>query len=212
MNETELKIYEVAKMQFYNNGYYSTTVRDIAKEAGVNSGLFNYYYKNKYTIAKKMYDDIFYNIKALVRNHFDTEEHPAIIMGIMMRLHTYVLYSDSIVPFVVDALKEGIFEESILTTTAPMVKDIADYYHRDYSEQTLHLLLSITLATEKTCLTQKYHNLIDFPLEQIADVILKIHLQGFDLDKEVIQSLTIIIMEKFNELINEYPNFVELII
>lgn len=212
MNNTELKIYKVAKEHFYKNGYYNTTVREIAKSAGVNSGLFNYYFQNKYTVAKMIYDEIFYNIKNLTMRYFSDEKNPAIFMGVMMRLHTYTLYSDPIVEFVIDALKEGIFEDSIFNTTTPLVQDISDYYQKDFTGETLHLLLSITIATEKTCLTQKYNGLISYDLCKIANTILKIHLLGFDLDKAEITRCTESIIEKFEFIRSEHPNFVDLII
>ncbi|PAB60561.1 TetR/AcrR family transcriptional regulator [Anaeromicrobium sediminis] len=212
MNDTELKIYNAAKEHFYKNGYYNTTVREIAKSAEVNSGLFNYYFQNKYNIAKMMYDDIFYNIKNLTLQYFNDEKNPAIFMGVMMRLHTYTLYSDPIVKFVMDALKEGIFEDSIFYTTEILVKNIADYYKRNYTDEALHLLLSITIATEKTCLTQKYNGRISYDLHQIANTILKIHLSGFDLDKDEIARCTESIVEKFEFITSKHPNFVDLII
>lgn len=212
MNNAELKIYTTAKEHFYKNGYYSTTVREIAKSAGVNSGLFNYYFNNKYNLAKMMYDEIFYNIQKLTMRYFSDEKNPAIFMGVMMRLHTYTLYSDPIVKFVIDALKEGIFEDSILSTTKFLVKDIADYYQKDFTDEALHLLLSITVATEKTCLTQKYNGLISYDLHQLANTILKIHLLGFELDKEEIRKCRESIIEKFEFIRSKHPDFVHLII
>lgn len=212
MNDAELKIYKAAKTHFYTDGYYNTTVRDIADTAGVNSGLFNYYFKNKHNIARQLYDDIFYNIKDLLMNHIGEEKNPAIFMGVLMRMHTYTLYNDAIVKFAMDALKEGIFEESIFTTATPLVTDIANYYHKEMSAEALHLLLSISLATEKTSLTQKYHGLINYDLSQLADIVLKIHLQGFGLEMEEIQIVTNNVREKFDFIQQKHPDYIHLII
>ena len=54
MNKTKKKIFIEAKRLFESGGYYDTTVREITSAAGVNSGLFNYYFKNKYNLAKQM--------------------------------------------------------------------------------------------------------------------------------------------------------------
>ncbi len=212
MKETELKIYNEAKRLFYKDGYYKTTVRDITKAAGVNSGLFNYYFQNKYNLATKMYDDIFYNIKHLVTKYYYDEENPAIFMGIMMRLHLYVLYNEKIIKFSMDALKEGIFEESIHKTTAILVKNIDNYYNINSTDEELHLLLSITLGSENACLKNKYKGEINFSLKHISNIILKIHLNGFDLDNEEIKRCTDIVIKKFEFIEKDCPDFVDLII
>lgn len=45
--KSDQKIYEAAVRLFDRNGFHGTTIRQIAKEAGVNLALISYYYKNK---------------------------------------------------------------------------------------------------------------------------------------------------------------------
>ena len=47
INPTKLKIIEVAKVLFANNGFEGTSVRDIAKAADVNLAAINYHFNNK---------------------------------------------------------------------------------------------------------------------------------------------------------------------
>ena len=49
---TEEKIKEAARKLFTQNGFAATKTRDIAKEAGINSALLNYYFRSK----KKLYE------------------------------------------------------------------------------------------------------------------------------------------------------------
>lgn len=52
---TEKEIVEAAKKLFLKNGYKSTTMRDIATEAGVNLAMLNYYFRSK----ENLFDIIF---------------------------------------------------------------------------------------------------------------------------------------------------------
>lgn len=45
--DTETKIKEAASMVFTRKGYAAARTRDIAKEAGINLSLLNYYYRSK---------------------------------------------------------------------------------------------------------------------------------------------------------------------
>src|SRR5579872_5163946 len=49
---TEEKIMQAAKKLFTQNGFAATRTRDIAKEAGINLALLNYYFRSK----EKLFD------------------------------------------------------------------------------------------------------------------------------------------------------------
>ncbi|NTW72174.1 MAG: helix-turn-helix transcriptional regulator [Eubacteriaceae bacterium] len=55
---------KAAKHQFYENGFEKTTVRSIAKEAGVNHALAYYHFDGKYDLAHKIIDE--YHVKSEV--------------------------------------------------------------------------------------------------------------------------------------------------
>jgi AcrR family transcriptional regulator len=57
--DTELKIKEAAKQVFLREGYDGATVRQIAKEAGVNVALMNYYFQSKEQLFKSIYMESF---------------------------------------------------------------------------------------------------------------------------------------------------------
>lgn len=54
-NDIEKKIIEAAKSAFLEKGYLGTTMRDIAKTAGVNVAMLNYYFRSK----DRLFDRIF---------------------------------------------------------------------------------------------------------------------------------------------------------
>jgi AcrR family transcriptional regulator len=55
-NETRLKILESANKLFANYGFDGTSIRDIAKEAGVNLAAVNYHFKNKNNLYCEIFD------------------------------------------------------------------------------------------------------------------------------------------------------------
>ena len=57
--DTEQKIKEAAKQVFLRQGYEGATVRQIAKEAGVNVALMNYYFQSKEQLFKSIYMESF---------------------------------------------------------------------------------------------------------------------------------------------------------
>ncbi len=55
---TEERIKEAAKVVFLEKGFDGTTTRDIAKEAGINSALMNYYFRSKEKLFQSIFDDV----------------------------------------------------------------------------------------------------------------------------------------------------------
>lgn len=54
-NLTARSIFEAAKKLFFENGYCTVTVRDIAEAAGTNIALVSYYYESKDNLANLVY-------------------------------------------------------------------------------------------------------------------------------------------------------------
>ncbi len=55
---TEERIKEAAKKVFLEKGYDGTTTRDIAREAGLNMALLNYYFRNKEKLFMQIYTEL----------------------------------------------------------------------------------------------------------------------------------------------------------
>lgn len=56
-NSAENKIKEAAIKVFLEKGFDGTTTRDIAKEAGVNSALMNYYFRSKEKLFSSVFEE-----------------------------------------------------------------------------------------------------------------------------------------------------------
>ena len=214
MNKTKRKIFIEAKRLFETQGYYDTTVREITNAAGVNSGLFSYYFKNKYNLARQMYDNMFQNIKSFTEEYFDHVENPAVFMGIMMRLHTYTINDDMTIKFTIDALKEGIFEESMIEKSHILITNINKYYSVGLSDDELRILLTMTLGVEHSLITQSRQGLFPMDTKSIADHVLRVHLFHFGLkDEEMVHCIAKVqscfnkVLEKRSKIISQIMDF-----
>ncbi len=61
--EKRLKILNAAAEKFSESGYYETSIRDITQCAGVSTGIFYIYYKNKEDILLSLYNQFAENAK-----------------------------------------------------------------------------------------------------------------------------------------------------
>jgi TetR/AcrR family fatty acid metabolism transcriptional regulator len=66
-------------------GYYEFTVRDIAKEAGLSTGLVHYYFKNKEDLLLNLLKEINRNMTIILNRNISTAEDPQERLNIFMR-------------------------------------------------------------------------------------------------------------------------------
>lgn len=212
MSKTQEKIFEEAKRLFEIKGYYDTTVREITNAVGVNSGLFNYYFKNKYNLAVMMYDKLFLNVKSFTEEYFGDIENPAVFMGIMMRLHVYTINDDLAIKFTIDALKEGIFETAIIEKSRELVSNIDRFYNTGLSTEEQRILITITLGVERSIITRNNLGLFQTDTKTIADYVLRTHLFNFGLERKEIENCMTQVQENFQRLLNKKIDFVSMML
>ncbi len=66
-------------------GYYEFTVRDIAREAGLSTGLVHYYFKNKEDLLLNLLKEINRNMTIILNRNISTSEDPREKLNIFMR-------------------------------------------------------------------------------------------------------------------------------
>lgn len=59
---TKEHIFKTAEDLFFRNGYYATTIRDIATEAAVNYSMVNYYFQTKENLYLQILEQLKYNL------------------------------------------------------------------------------------------------------------------------------------------------------
>ena len=174
MNDTKSKIYSEAKRLFYAQGYYKTTVRQITDAVGVNSGLFSYYFKNKFNLARQIYSEIFDKIISILNTYFSDEKNPAVFLGIMMRIHTYVRNDKRVILYAVDAMKDEIFEDSVRSFVKPYIEAVDHYYKANLSDEEHYMMMAATLGAEKAIFSQNYRGNIHFDVKRLSTIFYRI--------------------------------------
>jgi AcrR family transcriptional regulator len=66
-------------------GYYEFTVRDIAREAGLSTGLVHYYFKNKEDLLLNLLKEINRNMTIILNRNIITSEDPQEKLNIFMK-------------------------------------------------------------------------------------------------------------------------------
>jgi AcrR family transcriptional regulator len=212
MNNTEIKIFNEAKSLFFTQGYYNTTIRQIAEAAGVNSGLFNYYFQNKFNLARRIYNTIFDNIIRILEMYFSDEENPAIYLGILMRMHTWLRNDKRIILFAVDAMKEEIFEDAVRDFVKPYIEAVDHYYKANLSDEEHYLMIAASLGAEKAIFTQNYLGNIHFDIKRLSVIFYRIHLFHYNISSYEIDRCNDVVTKRFQALLDQYPNFIDDII
>ena len=78
LNDTHAHLLEVAKMQFWRQGYHATSLDDIAKKAGQSKGALFHYFPNKAKIAQDVLqayvgEEIFMPLRLALHNADDAK-------------------------------------------------------------------------------------------------------------------------------------------
>ncbi|MEJ5055648.1 TetR/AcrR family transcriptional regulator [Sphingobacterium sp. MYb382] len=73
MNQKQLEILDIAETLFAKNGFEGTSVRDIAKLAGINVAMINYYFESKENLLELIVKRSAHAYK-LVPEQYNTEE------------------------------------------------------------------------------------------------------------------------------------------
>jgi len=83
-NDKRQQIIEAATKNFARNGYYNSTISDIAKEAGVAHGTVYLYFKSKEELLISVFDEQMADVVNYVRSEIEKEE------GALQKLHRMV--------------------------------------------------------------------------------------------------------------------------
>jgi len=136
--ETKEKIYEAAKILFYEHGYTSTTCLKIAKESGANVGLINYYFGSKGGLGILIYDEIMYAYKNLVKEKLDAANIETTLLvqtAVEMRIHHHnIRMNKNFSRFYYDLLAENVIykEHSVMTDFYDKLAKSCDLHFSDF--------------------------------------------------------------------------------
>ncbi len=132
--ETKQLIYDTAKKEFYQNGYKKTTIQTVTLHAGVQRGLFAYYFDTKDHLVEVIYGEYLQSIYQLLKQYewFDSEtkffQH-----SMVSYIYYYNILSD---PHIARFYYEVLQRES---NERVLIRPISDIYHRFVGEYEINL-------------------------------------------------------------------------
>ncbi|MCY6370713.1 TetR/AcrR family transcriptional regulator [Clostridium ganghwense] len=177
--EKKLKLIEAAKKVFNDKGYHNTHIKDITGEAGISTGLFYKYFKDKndiyievikLLIEKEMQVVLDFkdriieeeNKKQVIRSYIENRLRIIIYNGIMQEFHILTKENEHIKDFTNNARKDYL----------NAIKDILFEIWHNAAESTIHVGAMLIWRTI-------YGNILE-----IATI------NNLDLKKEYIDNLT----------------------
>ncbi len=122
---TEEKILLAAKKVFFQKGWDGARMQDIANEAGINKALLHYYFRNKETLFKKVFEGyigkFLPNISSII-----TAEEPILkkIEGIIGVYIDFLIQNQELPLFVATELARN---PSLITDTLKSYKDLPPF-------------------------------------------------------------------------------------
>ncbi len=147
---TKERLLEQAQRLFLEKGYKKTTLRSIAESAGVNSGLFSYYFKNKEQLAKEVYNHLMQERVQEVYTHVSTYIDPIEKMyGFYLALDLKIQEIKGFYPFYCDLLWADTGAIDSQSFTFQFMEDIIQSYHLTISPQEKKNYALITKGAER---------------------------------------------------------------
>ena len=140
------------------------------------------------------------------------KKNPAVFLGIMMRMHTYVRNDKRIILYTVDAMKDEIFEDSVRSFVKPYIEAVDHYYKANLSDEEHYMMMAATLGAEKAIFSQNYRGNIHFDVKRLSTIFYRIHLFHYNISSFEIDRCNEEVINRFRTLLDQYPNFIDDII
>ncbi len=117
-------ILDVAIQLFLEQGYYKSTMRQIAAEADVSLGLVVYHFGTKRTMALTYLQKQLVNLRSYIVKYIDSENDPVLHACVLIRLNQQILSSPYYLSFYKDMLEEDIFLEALMNSGSETAEKI----------------------------------------------------------------------------------------
>ncbi len=122
---TEEKILLAAKKVFFQKGWDGARMQDIANEAGINKALLHYYFRNKETLFKKVFESYIGKLLPNINSVIASDE-PVLskIEGIIHAYIDFLLQNQELPLFVANELARN---PNLITDTLKSYKDLPPF-------------------------------------------------------------------------------------
>lgn len=164
------KLLDVASRLFLEYGYYGTSIRQIAKELGISSGLIGYYFPSKRDIAVELFSRQLSKFKTLEQQYVSAED-PVLQSAVLTKLQITVLSSPVFKKLYYEALREDVILSVITDSGLDTFHAIVKKYDLDYSDTYLKTNDLIAASMERTLVLYTEYTQSD---DNIADLVFTI--------------------------------------
>lgn len=172
--ETRQKIVDATKKLFQEKGYYNTNIKDIAKEVNVAHPCIYYYFKNKESIAREIFDTIVEKIIKLSNEIYD--EYPDRLLNTMVSyicLFKYIATSKITQAVFYDLVEYSNYDKSnidrLKNTIFLCLRELFEEYHGSTSDKQIIAYILTSDAFTKALFKGILNGLLELSFEEASD-------------------------------------------
>ena len=143
------KILETAGRLFLEYGYHETSIRQIAWELDISSGLIGYYFPTKRDLAVALLSRQVMRFAQLDSQYVPADD-PVLRSAVLIKLEITVLNSPVFQKFYLGALKEDVILTVIRASGQDIYRAIAEKYHLDYPDSRFAMNDLLASSIERT--------------------------------------------------------------
>lgn len=196
------EIVSAAKELFYTNGYYNTSLRNVADRLSIHHSNILYYFPNKKALGNVVYGGLYDTISTHMLELLHNKDK--YYLATYLRLHYKVMYWDkNIFRLYSDFINEGIVTEYVLPNALRNYRYYTDAFDLDLSDEELSAIFHASQGIE-----QRFINLIvrhESPVsfEKVIDMILSAPLLYMGVDRGEIKRIIAQSVTNVNRIPNE---------
>lgn len=172
--ETRKKIIDTTTKLFTEKGYYNTNIKDIAKEANIVHSSIYYYFKNKESIAREIFDNIIQKIDDLVSEIY--KEKPDLLLNLMIKyilIFKYIALNKATQAIYYDIVQYSNYDkanlERLKDTYFDVIKILFRKYNVEVSEKQMIAYILTSDAFAKALFKGIINGYLDFSLKEAID-------------------------------------------
>lgn len=168
-------ILELAQKLFLSQGYYKTSIRQIARELDISLGLVAYYFPTKRELAETIVSMQHYGETRIVHQYVSQMEDPILFSGTLTKLQMTIFNSPVFRRIYLDVLREDIICDVIIKSGLDTYRRISQKYGLNYSDDYLSLYGNFNaIALERILLLYGRENQL---VTNVPDTIFKSYMK-----------------------------------
>jgi len=172
--ETRQRIVEATKKLIVEKGYYDTNIKDIAQEANIAHPCIYYYFKNKESIAREIFDNV--SDKVLHASAAIYKENPDLLLNTMISyilLFKHIATKKATQTVYYDLVQYSNYDKANLDrlkkTLFKRMSELYEEYHGEVTDEQITAFILTSDAFAKALFKGMLNGLLNFTLEDAAD-------------------------------------------